>query len=162
MLLRRAELSDLEFIVDVYNSTIPSRMVTADTSPVTAEEKSAWFHSHSESYPLWIINSGETPAGWASIRQFYGRVAYKNSVEISIYIDEKWRGHGLGRKVLRQSIINCRELGHHTLLGFIFLHNQPSIRLFKNCGFEQWGLLPALAEMDNVFYDLAILGLKLR
>ena len=41
--LKHAELSDLEFIIDVYNQTIPSRMVTADITPITVKDRIDWF-----------------------------------------------------------------------------------------------------------------------
>ena len=44
---RNATLEDLPTIVDIYNSTIASRMVTADTEPVSAESRIQWFKEHS-------------------------------------------------------------------------------------------------------------------
>lgn len=53
---REAELSDLPRIVEIYNSTIASRMVTADTEPVSVQSRVKWFEEHhSESRPLYII-----------------------------------------------------------------------------------------------------------
>ena len=49
-------------------------------------------------------------------------------------------------------------LGIATVLGFIFAHNGPSIRLFETQGFSRWGLLPRVCEMDGVERDVAILG----
>ncbi|WP_392388724.1 GNAT family N-acetyltransferase, partial [Bacillus licheniformis] len=43
MKLRIANREDLPAVVDIYNSTIASRMVTADTEPVTPEERLNWF-----------------------------------------------------------------------------------------------------------------------
>ena len=40
---RDATRQDLDAIVKIYNSTISSRMVTADTEPVTTESKIKWF-----------------------------------------------------------------------------------------------------------------------
>jgi L-amino acid N-acyltransferase YncA len=44
------------------------------------------------------------------------------------------------------------------LLGFIFAHNEPSLRLFAKFGFERWGYLPKVAELDEVERDLVIMG----
>ncbi|WP_027363865.1 GNAT family N-acetyltransferase [Desulfotruncus alcoholivorax] len=56
MIIRNACQNDLPAIVDIYNSTIPSRMVTADTSPVTVASKVAWFHEHEpEKRPIWVM-----------------------------------------------------------------------------------------------------------
>ena len=53
---RDAGNDDLQFIVDIYNSTIPGRMVTADTEAVSVEDRLAWFREHNpEKRPLWIV-----------------------------------------------------------------------------------------------------------
>lgn len=161
MEFRPARSEDLEFIVNVYNSTITSRMVTADTEAISVEERIEWFKAHSERYPLWIIRVDQIDIGFVSIRPFYGRPAYRNTVEISIYLDEKHRGKGYGKQVLLKGISLCKKLGHKNLLGFIFEHNLASIALFKKCGFKEWGLLPGIAEMDGHHYSLSIMGLKI-
>lgn len=51
-----ATLKDLERIVEIYNSTISSRTVTADLEPVTINSKRKWFDEHSaDSRPLWVM-----------------------------------------------------------------------------------------------------------
>ena len=44
------------------------------------------------------------------------------------------------------------------MVGLIFAHNQPSLRLFEQLGFERWGLLPRVANLDGIERDLIILG----
>jgi L-amino acid N-acyltransferase YncA len=39
--LRDADEADLPVIVEIYNSTVPTRMVTADTEPVSIESRHA-------------------------------------------------------------------------------------------------------------------------
>jgi L-amino acid N-acyltransferase YncA len=46
-------------------------------------------------------------------------------------------------------------------MAFIFAHNIPSIKLFKKFGFQQWGYLPGVAQLDGKQQDLAIFGLHL-
>ena len=50
------------------------------------------------------------------------------------------------------------QLGLRRLLAFIFAHNDPSLALFERAGFERWGLLPEVAELDGRLIDSAILG----
>jgi len=45
-----------------------------------------------------------------------------------------------------------------TLLGFIWAHNDPSLRLFEAYGFQRWGHLPRVAVLDGVDRDLVIVG----
>lgn len=158
-----AALEDLPLIVEIYNSTVAGRMVTADTEPVSVADKLPWFHAHNpDTRPLWIVKDGHTTIGWASYNNFYGRPAYDGTAEISIYLHPSARGKGYGKKILEHCILQANTLGIHTLLGFIFSHNEPSISLFQNMGFKEWGLLPAVARMDGQSYSLSIFGLKIQ
>jgi phosphinothricin acetyltransferase len=141
---RDATQSDLVRIVEIYNSTVPTRMVTADTELVTVESKQNWFEEHnSVNRPLWVVeNMKKEMIGWVSFQSFYGRPAYNATVEISIYLDPEQRGKGLGKEILQYCIENAVKFGVKTLLGFIFMHNEPSLKLFRNFGFEDWATLP--------------------
>ena len=95
---------------------------------------------------------------WLSFQPFYGRPAYRHTAEISIYIDPAHQGRGLGRQLLDEAIARVPELGLRMLLGFIFAHNEASVRLFRSRGFEEWGQFPNIAEMDDREYTLVIYG----
>ena len=149
--------------IEIYNSTIASRLVTADTEPVSVESKVKWFEEHSpEKRPLWVVeNESKDIVGWVSFQSFYGRPAYDATVEISIYLDAAQRGKGLGKQVLEYSITKAPEFGIKTILGFIFSHNEPSLKLFKYFGFEEWGNYPSIAILDGIERSLTILGKRI-
>jgi len=160
---RDAIKKDLKKIVKIYNSTIPSRMVTADTEPVSVESRKKWFNEHnSTKRPLWVVeNKSKVIIGWVSFQSFYGRPAYNATVEISIYLETEQRGKGFGKQILQYCIENAPKYGIKTLLGFIFAHNEPSIKLFKSFGFEDWATLPNIAELDGQERSLKILGKRI-
>ncbi|WEK35706.1 MAG: GNAT family N-acetyltransferase [Candidatus Pseudobacter hemicellulosilyticus] len=161
--IRNASPEDLAAIVAIYNSTVAGRMVTADLEPVTPESRLPWFHAHNpEKRPLWVVEDTEEDIiAWMSFQDFYGRAAYNGTAEISIYIDPASRGKGLGKQLLRYCMEQAPALGVHTLLGYIFAHNEPSIRLFEQLGFEEWAHLPRIALLDGVERGLKILGKRL-
>jgi L-amino acid N-acyltransferase YncA len=157
-----ATVDHLERIVDIYNSTISSRTVTADLQPVTVESKRRWFDEHhANSRPLWVMMEGGEVIAWLSFQSFYGRPAYYATVEISIYIAETHRSKGIGSILLAKAIDDCPRLGILTLLGFVFAHNEPSLTLLRKYDFEQWGYLPRVANLDGVERDLVIMGRRL-
>lgn len=159
--LRDAQLNDLAEIVRIYNSTIAGRMVTADTEPVTTASRERWFHEHSADFrPLWVLQNGENEGicGWLSFQSFYGRPAYNATAEVSIYVDEAYRGQGIGRFLMERALEESPKLGLKSLLGFIFGHNEPSLQLFRKFGFTNWAHLPGVAELDGIERDLIILG----
>jgi L-amino acid N-acyltransferase YncA len=156
---RIARLDDLEAIVAIYNATIPSRQVTADLEPISVESRVAWFEAHSPATrPLWVTQIDGTTAAWLSFSSFYGRPAYDRTAEISIYVAEKFRRHGLGRYLLNTALTASPRLKIDTLLGFIFGHNTPSLALFERDGFARWGVLPRVAVLDDMERDLVIVG----
>jgi L-amino acid N-acyltransferase YncA len=162
LVYRDATLDDLSAIVAIYNSTVPSRQVTADLEPVSVESRLAWFHAHGpDTRPLWVVEEGGRVIAWLSFSDFYGRPAYRHTSEVSIYLDEAARGKGLGRKLLTAALEVAPRLAIHTVLGFVFGHNAPSMRLFQSFGFTAWGTLPRVAVLDGVERDLIILGKRL-
>ena len=163
LIYRDAVQEDLVKIVEIYNSTVASRMVTADTEQVSVSSKQRWFDEHnSDKRPLWIVEEGSGQIiGWVSFQSFYGRSAYNATVELSIYLDKKHRGKGFGKQILQYCIENAPAYGIKTLLGFIFSHNLPSLKLFRHFGFEDWATLPNIALLDGEERGLKILGKRI-
>ena len=157
--IRDATIQDLPDIVAIYNETIPGRMVTADLEPLTVESRVKWFNEHSaNTHPLWVIEKSGQICAWLSFQSFHRRPAYKATAELSIYVRVDYRHQGLGKILMQQAIKWCPKLGIKSLVGLIFGHNEPSLKLFKNFGFYQWGYLPRVAELDGVERDLVIMG----
>ena len=161
MQIRIAEINDLAAIVNIYNSTIPSRMVTADTQSVSVSEKLDWFNNFQEPRPIWVAIENKKVIAWLSFKSFYGRPAYAGTIEIAIYIDEQFRAKGIGKTILQFAMAAAKERNIHTLLAYIFEHNLPSIQFFQKNGFVNYGVLPEIAIMDQKHYSLGIYGLKL-
>lgn len=161
--LRPASAADLPAIVAIYNSTIAGRMVTADLEPVTIEARRPWFDAHqSPQRPIWVLADGtDATVAWLSFDTFYPRAAYDGTAMIAVYVAESHRRLGLGRRLLGAALEGAPTLGLHTLLGYIFGHNAPSLRLFEAHGFARWAHLPRVAVLDGVERDLIIVGRRL-
>ena len=156
---RRATRGDLPSIVEIYNATIPSRLVTADLEPVSIESRIEWFGQHKPDFrPLWVAERDGHVAGWLSFSTFYGRPAYNKTAELSVYVGESFRNRGLGSYFLANAIAHAPSIGIDRLIGFVFAHNQPSLELFGKFGFEHWGELPGVTLLDGVERDVIILG----
>ncbi|WP_042198418.1 GNAT family N-acetyltransferase [Paenibacillus camerounensis] len=157
-----ATIEDLGAIVEIYNSTVAGRIVTADLEPVSVEDRLNWFHEHNSHHrPLWVLKHEDEIAAWFSFQSFYGRPAYNATAEISVYVNEKYRGKGAGSILLTKALEECPRLGLQNLVGFVFGHNEPSLALLRKFGFKEWGLLPGVAVMDSTPRDLVIIGVKL-
>jgi phosphinothricin acetyltransferase len=159
MIIRDAVEADLPTIVEIYNATVPTRMVTAELEPTTVEARLPWFREHSsEHYPFWVAESEGRVIAWLDFKRFLPRCAYRGTAEISVYVDEEFRRRGVGQRLLEQAIAHAPSLGITALVGLIFGHNEPSLKLFQALGFERWGFLPGVAQLDGVERDLVVVG----
>ena len=114
-----------------------------------------------ESRPLWVLESDSVPIGWLSLRSFYGRPAYHRTVESAVYVAPEHQRAGIARKLLTHALEECPRLGIANVLGFVFVHNMPSVTLFESHGFHRWGLMPKVCEMDGIERDVLILGRRI-
>ena len=77
---------------------------------------------------------------------------------VAVGIAPTLQGRGVGGRLLSEAVRRSRDFGLKTLLGFIFAHNEPSLKLFTQLGFARWGLLPGVARLDGIERDLTIMG----
>jgi len=161
-LIRKAVSDDHRRIVEIYNESIPGRLATADIQPVSLEDRKAWFGEHAAPQrPLWVAESRREIRGWLGLRNFYGRPAYRHTVEISVYVANESQGQGVARSLLAHALAAAPGLEIRTVLAFVFGHNRPSIALFESFAFARWGHLPRIAVLDEIERDLVIFGRRL-
>ena len=162
-MIRDAVIDDLATIVEIYNTSIPGRLATADLESVTVSSRLDWFMAHtSDTRPLWVLELDGKIRAWLSLTSFYGRDAYCHTAEVSVYVSPDYHRQQLGYQLLSHSINTCPSLDLQNLVAYIFAHNQPSLNLFQKHNFLQWGYLPQIAELDGVKRDLVILGRSLK
>jgi phosphinothricin acetyltransferase len=162
MPIRHAAPGDLPAIVEIYNASIPERMATADTTPVTVESRVEWFGAFEPGRrPLWVDERDGRLTGWFGLRSFYGRPAYHRTVESAVYVAPWARGRGVARGLLEHGLRDAPGCGIANVLAFVFAHNTPSVALFEKQGFARWGLLPRVCELDGAEKDVLILGRRL-
>lgn len=161
--MRPAVADDLPAIVAIYNASIPSRLATADLEPVSVESRRDWFSRHSpDRYPLMVHEECGSVVAWVGFKSFYDRPAYRHTAEISIYIAPEYQGGGLGRRLLDEALETARAVGLKTILAYVFSHNRASIALLERAGFDTWGTLPDVTEMEGREYSVTILGRRIQ
>lgn len=162
--IRLAQPDDLPHIVKIYNQSIAPKASTADLSPVTVADKESWFNEHlnTPTRPIYVLTTEHgVLMAWGSFSEVKNRLAYHISSEISIYVDNSYQGLGLGSLMLERMIYQAPKLGIVNILALIFGHNKPSLALFGKYGFEQWGRLPKVCDMQQFRADIVIMGKSL-
>lgn len=161
--ISEARQEDLAAIVDIYNSTIDSRQSTADLAHVTAESRQGWLDAHGSNRPLYVLkDETNTLLAWGGFSDYYPREAYRITAETSIYVRHDMRGVGVGKILLRYMLEKAPSLGIRNIIAVVFGHNHASIRLFRTFGFQEWGRLPQVCDLDGLAADIVLLGKKVR
>jgi phosphinothricin acetyltransferase len=152
-----------EAILAIFNDAIVNSTALYDYKPRTMEMMAAWFDTKAKGkYPVIGIenDSGELMA-FGSYGTFRAWPAYKYSVEHSVYVDARFRGRGIGKRVLQEVITAAQGQGYHTLVGVVDTTNSVSIRLHETLGFSHCGTIRQAGFkfgrwLDVAFYQLIL------
>jgi phosphinothricin acetyltransferase len=160
MKIRRATRDDWPDIISIYNEAVDMRTATADTRRVTIESRQEWLEEHlSEAYPILVCELDSMVVGWCSLSIYrHGRPAFNRTVEVSYYVSGASRRMGVATNLLESTISVCRQLGYRTLVAILLDVNKPSINLLEKYGFEEWGRMPGIAEIEEEKHDHLYLG----
>ncbi len=163
MNIRIAQIKDLAVIIEIYNQAIHAGNATADLHELSIEDRLDWFHSHyKDQHPLYVIESGNQVTGWGSLSPYRkGRGGLKETAEISYYIDYRHHGKGYGSQLIKFMIGDCKRLGINNLIAILLEINHASIRILKKFGFEQWGHMPDIVNMNGIVCGHLFYGKKL-
>jgi L-amino acid N-acyltransferase len=159
--IRRAELSDLEAMTEIYNEAILTTTATFDTETKTVADRVAWFEHHDERHPILVAVVDGKVVGWSSLSRWSDRKAYDNTAETSFYVKSEYRGRGIGRALKQATIAEARRLGMHTLLARVVAGNDASLYLNENCGFVQIGTMREVGLKFGRLLDVIMLQLML-
>lgn len=161
MNIRRATISDVPAILEIYNQGIRSRLATCDEEDQTLEERKKWFEQFNEQYPLYVGLIEGLVVSYGCLFKYSPKSGYRFATENSIYVHDDYQGRGLGRLMLSHLISKARELGFKYMEARIFSHNTRSIALHESFGFKLVGVQPKIGCLDEKFYDNSILYLHL-
>jgi L-amino acid N-acyltransferase YncA len=140
-------------ITKIYLQGIATGFATFQTSAPSWEE---WDKAHLKTCRILAKKDNEI-IGWAALTQVSSRCVYEGVAEVSIYIDQEFRGKGIGKFLLSSLIKQSEENGLWTLQSGIFAENIGSIALHEKCGFRKIGYREKIAKLNNVWKDNIIM-----
>jgi phosphinothricin acetyltransferase len=160
--IRDAGRDDLESIRTIYNQGIDDRIATLDAEPKTADDMEAWWADHGGRYAVLVATEGLDVIGWASINRYSRRRAYDGVADLSIYIDRKWRGRGVGRRLLTALETVAARNDFYKIVLFAFSSNTLGHRLYRRRGFREVGVFHEQGRLDGRRIDVTAMEKLLR
>ena len=96
-MIRNATPSDAPRLVEIYGFYVENTAISFEYTPPTLEEFEKRLTHTIQRYPYLVVEEDGIIQGYAYAGPFKGRAAYDWSCEVSIYLDQKAQGRGLGR-----------------------------------------------------------------
>ena len=149
--IRKAIYTDVPAITGIYNEAILTTTATFDTEPKTTAAQRKWFKAHGPKNPILVAVEGGKIIGWASLSAYSDRCAYSGTAELSVYVKEKFRNRGIGRKLMQAVLEEGKKAGLHTIISRIAGGNDISIHLHRQFDFADIG---TMKEVGNKFGQL--------
>lgn len=139
MRIRPVALTDAADILEIYSPYIKDTVVTFETAVPTVEEFAARIQSIKTRYPYLVCEVGGKVIGYAYASQHRARAAYKYSVDVSIYVDQKHHHKGVGKALYHHLFEALKGYAFYTAYAGITVPNAPSVGLHKAFGFHEVG-----------------------
>ena len=155
--LRPAHRADTERIRAIYNHAVAHSTATFDTVPKTAAEMQAWFDAHGARHPITVaLDDNGSVVGYASLNAWSDRCSYETTTELSVYVDDRAQGRGLGRALMTDVIERGRAAGVHTVLSRIADGSEASAHLHRALGFEELGTMREVGRKFDRWLDVTL------
>ena len=141
-MIRQMMDSDWERVSEIYKQGMEGGTATFNTEYPSFEE---WDKGHIRDCRFVYEDEGKV-IGWVAISPTSSRCVYKGCVEMSIYVDQKYRGHGVGTALVNELIKESEKAGYWSIYSAIISINRASIALHKKCGFREIGYRERIAK----------------
>lgn len=141
-MIREMRDEDWGTVAEIYKQGLEEGTSTFNTEcPSFAE----WNEGHLRNCRFVFEEEGKV-VGWIALSPTSSRCAYKGCVEMSVYVDRNYRGHGIGTALVNTIIREAEQCGYWSIYSAIFSINKASIALHKKCGFREIGYRERIAK----------------
>jgi L-amino acid N-acyltransferase YncA len=164
VIIRSAAASDMDAIADVYAHHVSHGTGTFETEPPDSSEvRRRWTEVTAKGLPWLVADDDGDVVGYAYAGPYRPRVAYRYTVEDSIYVRADRLGTGLGRLLMPALIHQSKACGVHQMIAVIGdSENQASIQLHRRFGFRDAGLLTNVGFKFGRWLDTVFMQCSLR
>lgn len=151
--IRPASAQDAEAIAAIHSEAIAQGGATFQTTPSTAEDVKAWLRRRG---PLLVADEEGEVLAWAFAGDYSDFPPYADVGEFAIYVAQRARRRGVGRRLLESLCDAAARDGRYKLVGKIFAGNEPSLALCRECGFREVGVHRRHGRLDGAWRDVVI------
>lgn len=140
--LRAYKTEDTQAILDIINFNILNSTALYDYNIRSYEQQKAILEEKkTKNFPVIVAELDGIVVGFGMYSEFRFREAYKYTVEHSVYVNNAFHGHGIGKILLQELIQLAKKQGLHTMIAVIDAENQSSVDFHEKFGFKTVGVI---------------------
>lgn len=140
--IREMTKEDYPQVAEIYGQGVDSGTATFQTYVPDYEE---WDKNHLP-FCRYAAESDGKIIGWVSLTLGLFRKPYCGVAELSIYVREEYKRHGVGFALIERVKENAESFGVWMLESRICRQNIGSIKLHEKCGFRMIGYREKIAQ----------------
>jgi len=161
-MIRPVTVNDSRRICEIYAPFCEETVVSFESRAPSVEEMAGRIEKIAGHYPWLIWEVDGEVAGYAYAGQHREREGYRWSVDVTIYLDERFRGRGGGRALYAELFRRLREQGFYSAYAGITLPNDASVGLHRTVGFREVGVYHQVGHKLGEWRDVAWYELELQ
>jgi phosphinothricin acetyltransferase len=161
-MIRTAQLSDAEAIQRIYAPIVAETPISFEIEIPTILEIQERIRKTLVQYPWLVYELDGKVVAYAYASTHRARSAYQWTAEVTIYVDQKCHGRGIG-KVLYQKLFEIlRKQGYRTAVGGITLPNSGSVAIHESLGFKKVAHFKSVGYKAGAWHDVGFWQLELQ
>lgn len=142
VLMRRADRSDVEEILEIYKPYVLNTNVTFEYDVPTREEFAQRFMSIAREFPWLVCETGGRIVGYAYAERTFARAAYQWDADIAVYLREDAQGQGIAGCLYRAVESFLKRMGYVKLYALVTSENERSMRFHEKMGYKKIAVFP--------------------
>ncbi|MFO1029073.1 MAG: N-acetyltransferase family protein [Acetobacteraceae bacterium] len=157
--LRPVTEDDMSAVAAIYGHHVRYGTASFETEPPSTEEMGRRCAALLEQgYPYLVAEQDGVVIGYAYAGAYRPRVAYRDTVENSVYLRPDAAGRGAGSLLLVALVEACEARGYRQMVAVVGdSANAPSIRLHERHGFRLVGTLRSVGHKHGRWLDTVLL-----
>ena len=162
-LVRAARPEDARAIAAIYAPFVLTSTAPLELQPPDAAEIERRMRSVQDAGLPYLVAEadGGAVAGYAYATAIRPRAGYRFTVEDSVYLDARFAGQGLGRRLLVELIARCKAAGCHQMVAVIGGENPASVAMHASQGFAHVGVLREVGFKLDEWCDVTLMQREL-
>jgi phosphinothricin acetyltransferase len=159
MIICATQESDIAGLTEIYRHHVLHGSGSFEIDPPDpAEMTRRWQAVTAQGMPHLVLRQGDHTMGYAYAQAFRPRLAYRHTLEDSIYLHPQAMGQGWGRALLAELLARAERLGARQMVAVIGdSANHGSIGLHSALGFEHVGVLRASGWKHGRWLDTVMM-----